>query len=265
MRANGDGTTAIRATVPDPVAARLAAVIEAYTDPRREARMKRHDDPYVLPYPRRAGEGFCEFLEDLAPTRLPIHGGDATTLFVTITLDSLRKDLGTATLLAPGPGDSLDIISADEARRLACRAQIIPAVLGGDGELLDLGRARRLFTPAQRKALLIRDKTCRAEGFETAVAGLLNHRRHPRRLVRSAPLETVVRRRRHRPRQRTTALQSASPSGPWPRPHAATAPRWTGRIPHVGLGTRQPTRHRPARLVLRTTAKVRPALQQTSK
>ena len=31
---------------------------------------------------------------------------------------------------------------------------------------IDLGRAKRLFTPAQRKALLIRDQTCRAEGCD---------------------------------------------------------------------------------------------------
>jgi hypothetical protein len=39
-------------------------------------------------------------------------------------------------------------------------------VLGGRGEILDLGRARRLFTPAQRKALILRDRTCRAEGCD---------------------------------------------------------------------------------------------------
>ena len=51
--------------------------------------------------------------------------------------------------------------------RLACTAKILPAVLGGDSLPLDLGRAKRLFTPAQRKALLIRDQTCRAEGCDT--------------------------------------------------------------------------------------------------
>ena len=37
-------------------------------------------------------------------------------------------------------------------------------VLGGKSEVLDLGRASRLFKPAQRKAMIIRDKECRAEG-----------------------------------------------------------------------------------------------------
>jgi hypothetical protein len=89
---------------------------------------------------------------------------------VTVALDSLRADLATADLVGAGlvPGDDLtgDRITAAQARRLACTAKILPAVLGGDSLPLDLGRARRLFTPAQRKALLVRDRTCRAEGCD---------------------------------------------------------------------------------------------------
>ena len=51
-----------------------------------------------------------------------------------------------------------------EIRRIACDADIIPAVLGGEGEILDLGRARRLFTRAQRKAITARDGGCAAPG-----------------------------------------------------------------------------------------------------
>lgn len=46
-------------------------------------------------------------------------------------------------------------ISAETARRIACEAGIFPAVLGGTGELLDLGRSQRLASPAQRRALQI--------------------------------------------------------------------------------------------------------------
>ena len=124
-----------------------------------------------LPYPRRLGQAFCQFLEAIDPTRLPVHGGDATTVIVTIPLASLKAQLGAADLLGAGlvPGDDLtgDRITAAQARRLACTAKILPAVLGGDSLPIDLGRAKRLFTPAQRKALLIRDQTCRAEGCDT--------------------------------------------------------------------------------------------------
>jgi hypothetical protein len=45
-------------------------------------------------------------------------------------------------------------------RRLACDAEIIPAVLGTPSEILDLGRATRLFTPTQTRALTLRDRHC---------------------------------------------------------------------------------------------------------
>ena len=55
-------------------------------------------------------------------------------------------------------------ISGGELRRLACNAAIVPVVLGGKSEVLDLGRTSRLFSWAQRKALRIRDRRCRARG-----------------------------------------------------------------------------------------------------
>ncbi len=87
-----------------------------------------------------------------------MHGGDATTVIVTIPLEDLRRDLSAAGLA------SGERVSAAEARRLACTAEIIPAVMGGRSEVLDLGRSSRLFKPAQRKAMVVRDRECRAEG-----------------------------------------------------------------------------------------------------
>ena len=177
MRRHGDGTTRISALVPDAVATRLATYLEAFANPRAQrdktdgSETQDAGDPFArLPYPRRMGEAFARFLEAADPTRLPVHGGDATTVVVTIPLASLRAELATADLIGAGlvPGDDLtdDRITASQARRLACTAKILPAVLGGTGLPVDLGRAKRLFTPAQRKALLIRDHTCRAEGCD---------------------------------------------------------------------------------------------------
>ena len=42
-------------------------------------------------------------------------------------------------------------------RRLACDAEVIPAVLGSLGEVLDVGRTQRLVTAAIWKALVLRD------------------------------------------------------------------------------------------------------------
>jgi hypothetical protein len=60
-------------------------------------------------------------------------------------------------------------ISASAARRLCAKAGIIPVVLGGAGEVLDLGRASRLATPAQRKALIERDGGCAFCGLEPSI------------------------------------------------------------------------------------------------
>src|SRR6185436_11035003 len=87
----------------------------------------------------------------------PDHGGLATTMILTIPLETLTTGLGTAQL---GTGET---ITAGHARRLACTAGLVPAVLGTRSEVLDLGRSTRLFSPAQRKALALRHPHCRAE------------------------------------------------------------------------------------------------------
>ncbi|MFD2083342.1 HNH endonuclease signature motif containing protein [Actinopolymorpha cephalotaxi] len=48
-------------------------------------------------------------------------------------------------------------LSVATIRRMACDANIIPVVLGGNGEVLDVGMADRFFTEAQRRALAVRD------------------------------------------------------------------------------------------------------------
>ncbi|MDQ4110966.1 MAG: HNH endonuclease, partial [Actinomycetota bacterium] len=159
MRRLGDGTTRISAVVPDAAADRLATNLEAFASPRRDDGTRTETGEY-LPYDRRLGRALCQLLETLDPARLPIHGGDATTVIVTIDIDQLRKDVGIAQIVGGSP------ITAAEARRLACTAGIIPAVLGGASEVLDFGRKERFFTAAQRRALLLRSATCEAEGCD---------------------------------------------------------------------------------------------------
>lgn len=151
---HGDGTTTLRIRVPDPSADRLLTYLEAYTSPRQG------DADDELRHDQRLGHAFCALLEHLDPAQLPQHGGDATTVLVTVDLATLRHGLGTATL---GPDTT---ITAGQARRLACTAKLIPAVLGTHSEVLDLGRTTRLFSPAQRKAMRLRDRTCRAAGCD---------------------------------------------------------------------------------------------------
>jgi 5-methylcytosine-specific restriction protein A len=81
--------------------------------------------------------------------------GTSVTMVVTIGIEALRSGLGTAEIAGVD-----ERISAATARRLAADAEIIPCVLGGSSEILDQGRAFRLFTAPQRRALAVRDGGC---------------------------------------------------------------------------------------------------------
>jgi hypothetical protein len=161
LRPRGDGSTDLYARLPDHVASRLRAYLDAYTAPRRLSLGSEIDG---LPLPRRRGEAFCALLEHVPADGLPQHGGVATQVMVTIDLQALQTGLGLAET------STGEVITATQARRMACGAAILPVVLGGKGEVLDLGRTRRLFSPAQRKALAIRDRHCRAEACQIPAA-----------------------------------------------------------------------------------------------
>ena len=151
-----DGTARITGVVPAEAAHRFRTYLQAFTQPGKlETDLARPD--------QLTGHAFCDLLERIDPTTLPAHGGDATTVIVTIPLAELRRELGAAAL---GGLDSNDRIRAAEARRLACTAQIIPAVLGSTSQVLDLGRTSRLFNPAQRKALRARHATRQVDGCD---------------------------------------------------------------------------------------------------
>ena len=96
----GDGTTRITINLPDAAATRLQTYFEAFTSPRHPGA----GEGDRIPVDRKRGQAFCALLEVIDPKRLPAHGGDATTVIVSVTLDALRKDLGTAEL---GPADKL--------------------------------------------------------------------------------------------------------------------------------------------------------------
>ena len=80
---------------------------------------------------------------------------------------------GTAFYQRIGAATSQDI------RRVACNADLIPVVFGGDSQPLDVGRSRRLFTAAQRVALNARDKGCVFPGCTTPLAFCEAHHINP--------------------------------------------------------------------------------------
>ncbi|WP_160666333.1 HNH endonuclease [Pseudarthrobacter sp. ATCC 49987] len=64
----------------------------------------------------------------------------------------------TGSLLFTGP------VTASTVRKIACDADIIPVLLGSAGQVLDIGRATRVFPPHIRKALSARDGGCAFPG-----------------------------------------------------------------------------------------------------
>jgi hypothetical protein len=94
----------------------------------------------------------------LAGGDLPENGGDRPQVTVTVPYDVLRQELGTGTL------ETGERLTPAQTRRLACDAHLIPVVLGGDGQVLDVGRSRRLITGALRRALVLRDRGCAFPG-----------------------------------------------------------------------------------------------------
>ncbi|MFI5626678.1 DUF222 domain-containing protein [Nocardioides sp. NPDC051685] len=159
---NHDGTVGFDGMLPVSVGMRFKRLVEAYAQPRKQHLLDKGAP--LPPWERLMGQGFTRLLETLDPASLPRHGGDATTINVVISLEELRKDLGIATLGYDEANGT--VISAAEARRMACNATIIPWVLGSVSEVLDKGRDSRLFQPIQRKALRLQHKCCQAEGCD---------------------------------------------------------------------------------------------------
>ncbi|MFC6707740.1 HNH endonuclease signature motif containing protein [Flexivirga alba] len=86
--------------------------------------------------------------------------GSAARVTVTMPLNTLMTGVGFATTCT---GDVLD---PGAARRLACDADIVPAVLGTDSEPLDVGRTKRLVPKGLRTAVTLRDRGCTFPGCD---------------------------------------------------------------------------------------------------
>ena len=77
-----------------------------------------------------------------------------TRLLLIAEYDVISKELRKARLPDGTP------IPAKKVRDLACDAEVLPAIFRGASQPLDLGRARRIASPAQRIALVARDRKC---------------------------------------------------------------------------------------------------------
>ncbi len=175
---NGDGTFSGRFMIPEVAGHLLRHALERLSCPNRLSRNRSGEvvrDETVpgmgqnLNWSERLGVAFVELIEHLPQKGF---GGVGALLLVTIDHARLRDGLGSARL------DSGAHISAGEARRLACGAGIVPVVLGGRSEPLDVGRGQRLHTEAIRRGLAVLYDTCAAEGCERPFAWCDIHHPH---------------------------------------------------------------------------------------
>ncbi len=94
----------------------------------------------------------CAFVLDHG--RLPQVGGVRPHVSVLVRLEDLEHRARGAVLDLGGP------LTPASLRRLACDAGVVPVVLGGDGQPVDIGRATRTVPDGMRRAVVARDRGC---------------------------------------------------------------------------------------------------------
>jgi hypothetical protein len=163
-----DGMVAVQGML-DPVSgATVLAAVDALTPPPRD------EDPRT--HGQRRADALTEICRRaLEGGQLPEVSGEKPHLLVTLSYESLIGRLRAA----PANLDWVGPISAAEARMLACDCAVIPAVLDGAGEVLDIGRKDRVWPVAIARAIGLRDQTCRHTGCQVLAQHCdIHHRRH---------------------------------------------------------------------------------------
>ncbi|MGE3836212.1 MAG: DUF222 domain-containing protein [Acidimicrobiia bacterium] len=85
---------------------------------------------------------------------LPATGGERPHLSVAVRLEDLENRARAACLDLGGT------LTPEGLRMLACDARVVPVVLGGAGQPLDVGRATRAVPDGLRRAVAARDRGC---------------------------------------------------------------------------------------------------------
>ena len=151
-----NGMTAISGQLDPEAAAVLTAALDPLSAPNPCTENGGRD-------PRPADRRRAEALIDLCRRATTAGGAAPATskaqVVVTNDLDTLKDAIRGA-----GTTHSGAVLSPATVRRLACDASIIPMVLGSQGQPLDVGRTKRLVTPALLAALWARDKRCTFPG-----------------------------------------------------------------------------------------------------
>jgi hypothetical protein len=212
------GSVLIRGSMPVIEAEPFIQIIDAYAAAQKRG-IERLDpqSEYVTPAMRRADALLAMVNHHGQEALAPTHGGDRPRIVITMTYDKLIKNCLDAGLLSTG-----DQIDAGTTRRLLCDADLMPAVLDGASEILDVGRSQRLVTPAIRAALELRDGGCVFPGCVTPARDCEAHHIIPWRLGGPTALSNL-------------ALLCAHHHGTVEPSHDPTADRWKIRLRAGGV------------------------------
>jgi len=137
-------------------AAPIRTVIEQIVT--HDFRARRDQDPSEVDQ-RTAGQMRADALFEVCRHALGCTNTDTSGIRTAIVVRMTKRDVDTGRGLGSIDGTNVPV-SVGELRRLAGDAGIIPEILSDQGEVLDLGRTKRVFTSAQRLALLERDGGC---------------------------------------------------------------------------------------------------------
>jgi hypothetical protein len=152
-----DGTLTLRGCLDKESAALALAVLDPLAAPLPAA----DGSPDRRSAELRYADAFVQLCQLGTPT-LPEIRGERPHMFVTTTLESLQRQIGSAL----GTVEGGHLISRDALRRIACDANIIPVVLGSAGQPLDIGRSTRIVPQGLRRALILRDQGCAFPGCD---------------------------------------------------------------------------------------------------
>jgi hypothetical protein len=125
---------------------------------------------------RKLDRRFADALVELAGYSLdnglvPRRATQRPHLQVTTTLETLLQRAG-----APAADLEFSLpISAASVERLACDCNVTRILLGADSQVIDVGRSKRVISPAQRRALNMRDKGCRWSGCDRSASYTSGH------------------------------------------------------------------------------------------
>jgi hypothetical protein len=138
------------------------AVLEAAIGPLSAPAPAPDGTPDRRPARQRRGQALIEVCRRATTAGATPPVGAKATLVVTMDWRHLRDSRNAGRVL--GSTADGDLLAPETMRKLACDADLIPAILAGPSHVLDLGRTTRLFSPAQVKALWLRDRGCTFPG-----------------------------------------------------------------------------------------------------